>query len=79
MAKRWSLKEDLCLFAYFDIVGDFVGTHDLRRPAGAATRRVALLKRTGAWACLERRQKAERDYFRCLDAPSIEDEEGAAA
>lgn len=79
MAKRWSLKEDTFLHAYFPAIGDLVGTHDLGRPAGAATRRVALLKQTGAWACLERRQAAEHEYFRCLGAHSIEDEEGAAA
>lgn len=79
MAKRWTLKEDIFLHAYFPAVGDLVGTHDLGRPTGAATRRAALLKQTGAWDCLERRQAAECEYFRCLGMSSIEDEDGAAA
>lgn len=44
MSKRWTLKEDLFLHSYFEAVGDYVGTHDLGRPKGAATiRRDALM------------------------------------
>lgn len=75
MSKRWTLREDQILHAYFDEMGDFVGTHDLGRPAGAATKRARLLKQTGAWAALDRQIEAGRDYRRCLGLPCMEDEE----
>lgn len=75
MNKRWTIKEDLFLHAYFDAVGDYCGSHDLGRPVGAATRRVKTLKRCGAWEAMNRMTEAERDYRRCLGIPTIEDEE----
>jgi hypothetical protein len=64
--KRWTFKEDLFLHEFFDAIGDYVGTHDLGRPRGAATKRVAFLRATGAWAALDRRKAAEADYRHCL-------------
>ena len=53
MSKRWTLKEDRFLAAYFDGLGDYIGTHDLGRPKGAATKRVEKLKECGAWDILK--------------------------
>ena len=66
MSKRWTQKDDLFLHEFFDAVGDFIGPHDLGRPIGAATKRVAHLRSCGAWAALDRRRQAEVDYLRCL-------------
>lgn len=66
MAKRWTFHEDVFLHEFFDAVGDWVGTHDFGRPKGAATRRVAMLKFTGAWDALTRRRQAEVAYRQCL-------------
>jgi hypothetical protein len=52
MSKHWRLEDDEFLIAYYDIMGDFIGEHDLGRKKGAATRRVAHLKKTGAWDAL---------------------------
>lgn len=73
MARRWTIQEDTFLFAYFEAVGDFIGEHDLGRPKGAATARVRHLKRTGAWAAMERMRQAESDYYKCLGMPSLDD------
>lgn len=53
MSKQWTFENDLFLAAYFDAVGDYVGTHDLGRPKGAATARVKKLKACGAWDLLQ--------------------------
>ena len=66
MAKPWTREHDEFLFAYFDGMGDFIGVHDLGRPEGAATARVAKLKACGAWAAMEREQAARADYYRAL-------------
>lgn len=79
MSKRWTRREDLFLHAHFPALGDFIGVHDLGRPAGAATKRVKHLKDTGAWDALDREKAAERDYRRCLGRLSVEDEEELAA
>lgn len=71
---RWSAKEDLFIHSYFDAVGDYIGPHDLGRPAGAAARRAAFLKKSGAWDALTRRVVAERDYLRATGVRLIEDE-----
>lgn len=71
---RWAYKDDVFLHAYFDAVGDAVGTHDLGRAPGAATRRVAYLKRCGAWACLTDRREAEKDYFRAIGSQPLGDD-----
>ena len=76
-ARHWSYEDDEFLISYFDAVGDYVGTHDLGRPKGAATRRVAQLKKCGAWDALIRKQqleakagiaslRAELDYAKAL-------------
>lgn len=72
--KRWTISEDQFLHAYFDAVGDYAGTHDLGRPAGAATRRVAFLKTSGAWAALDREIAARRDYLRAVGVRLLDDE-----
>lgn len=79
MSKRWTMEEDLFLFAYFDAVGDYAGTHDLGRPAGAATKRVARLKETGAWPALAAREEAETAYRHALGMYSLPELEGAPA
>lgn len=53
MSKRWTWDEDLFLASYFDAVGDMCGWHDLGKPKGAATKRVAKLKECGAWDALK--------------------------
>ena len=63
MSKRWTEKEDRFLFDYFDDLGDFVGTHDLGRPAGAAAKRVQFLKKCGAWAALKAEAEAYSAYY----------------
>lgn len=73
MAKRWTEQEDQFLHAYYDGLGDYVGTHDLGRPAGAATKRVAFLKRSGAWDALTRSAKAAEDYRRAVGRRVVED------
>lgn len=78
MSKRWTFDEDLLLFAYFEAVGDHVGTHDLGRPAGAATKRVAKLKACGAWDALNRRLDAEMDYMIAVAAPNRDDRDSLA-
>jgi hypothetical protein len=74
MSKRWTYEEDSFLHAYFDAVGDYAGTHDLGRPKGAATKRVAHLKATGAWDALTREEQATRDYYKALGV-TLPDEE----
>ena len=77
MARHWKLEDDGFLVAYFDSVGDYIGVHDLGRPKGAATRRVADLKKSGAWDALVRMQqvhnraniaslRAELEYARAV-------------
>lgn len=78
MSKRWTMEEDLFLFAYFDALGDFISTHDLGRPKGAATKRVERLKATGAWTALAAREEAEIAYRHALGIYSLEELEGAS-
>ena len=70
MSKRWTMKEDLFLYTHFDAVGDYIGTHDLDRPKGAAAKRVAKLKFTGAWTALAAREEAEQAYHIALGQPA---------
>jgi hypothetical protein len=79
MGKRWTMQDDLFLFAYYDEVGDSIGPHDLGRPAGAATSRVAKLKATGAWTALAAREEAEQAYRHALGIYSLPELEGASA
>ena len=69
MAKRWTLQEDQFLAAHFEAVGDWIGQHDLGRPAGAATKRVAALKASGAWDALQMSAAALLAYRIALDLP----------
>jgi hypothetical protein len=66
MSKRWSFSDDTFLRAYYDGIGDFIGVHDLGRPKGAATRRVAHLKKTGAWDALTDYFDAKAAYCKAL-------------
>ena len=74
MSRRWTLEEAAFLVRFFDAVGDYVGTHDLNRPKGAATNRVAKLKTTGAWDSLVARHVADyqhlRTYYQAVGAPA---------
>ena len=79
MSRRWTMKDDLFLFAYFDAVGDLAGTHDLGRPKGAAIKRVAKLKACGAWTALAAREEAEMAYRHALGIYSLPELEGAPA
>ena len=54
MSARWTFSDDLFLAKYFEAVGDMCGWHDLGKPRGAATKRVAKLKAKGAWLPLKR-------------------------
>jgi len=62
MSRRWTMEEDMFLADYFEALGDFVGEHDLGRPRGAATKRVKVLKDSGAWDWLKTIRRAEREY-----------------
>ena len=48
MAKRWTREEDKFLMTYWGIGPDFIASHDLGRPHGAGSRRMAKLKKSGA-------------------------------
>lgn len=71
---RWTWDDDLFLAAYFDAVGDMCGWHDLGKPEGAATKRVAKLKACGAWEALKAYIAAnythKRAYFVALGRAS---------
>lgn len=62
--KHWKLSEDLFLAAYYSNGGDFIGRHDLGRKKGAATQRVAFLKKTGAWDVLLKMEETSVEYAR---------------
>ncbi len=64
MSKRWTEHEDKFIHAYFDALGDYVGTHDLGRPAGAAAKRAKFLKESGAWDALTRMQAQHHLYLK---------------
>jgi len=63
MSKRWTFKEDLFLAQHFEAMGDWVGQHDLGRPKGAATKRVAALKEMGVWEVLHDHLQQEFDHL----------------
>jgi hypothetical protein len=64
MSKKWTLRDDQFLVQFYPVLGDYVGTHDLGRPAGAADARVKKLQETGAWAFIERMMSNEYVYLR---------------
>lgn len=70
MSKRWTEKEDKFLHAFFEAVGDYIGPHDLGRPAGAAAARVRALKASGAWDALTREEEANLEYRRLTRRPT---------
>lgn len=61
-AGRWTFSDDLFLAKYFDAVGDMCGWHDLGKPRGAATKRVAKLKAKGAWLPLKRMLESDFEH-----------------
>jgi hypothetical protein len=63
MSKRWTFEEDLFLAKHFEAVGDRVGDHDLGRPKGSATKRVAALKEMGVWEVLHDHLQQEFDHL----------------
>lgn len=68
MPKRWTQKEDETIVAYLDLVGPFLGPHDLGRSAKSTSGRAGFLRKSGAWAAIERKWEAEHDY-RCAVDP----------
>ena len=70
--KLWKLNEDLFLAAYYSGNGDFIGQHDLGRKKGAATQRVSLLKKTGAWDVLLKMEAAAIEYARVTRTLEVE-------
>jgi len=74
MSKRWTEDEDRFIHSCFEAVGDYIGPHDLGRPAGAAAKRAAFLKQSGAWDALDRRVRAERDYRKAVGARLLDDD-----
>jgi hypothetical protein len=48
MAKKWTPDEDAFLLRWHGIGADFVASHDLGRPDGAGSRRLAKLLKSGA-------------------------------
>ncbi len=67
MTKRWTQIEDETIVAYLDLVGPFLGPHDLGRSAKSTSGRAGFLRRSGAWAAIERKWKAEHDYRMAVD------------
>lgn len=78
MSKRWTFEEDVYLHEYFDTLDDFLGTQDLGRPAGAATKRAKALKASGAWDALTRMKQAKTEYLRLTGVRMLDDESEAA-
>lgn len=72
--KRWTEEEDRFIHAYFEAVGDYLGPHDLGRPAGAAAKRADVLKRSGAWDALDREVRAKRDYRKAVGVKFVDDD-----
>ena len=66
MSKRWTSEEDMFLAVYWDDIGDLIGTHDLGRPSGAAGKRVAFLKKCGAWQAMKSVLFYEKAYRKAL-------------
>lgn len=64
MAKRWTVDEDDFLVRHFEAVGDYIGVHDLGRPAGAATKRVKFLRQCGAWDVIKSRHSDDYKNLR---------------
>lgn len=69
MSKPWTYDDDSFLVAYYGVVGDFAGTHDLEREPGAADARVKFLKETGAWQLIGKRERAlNRAHMKAFEA-----------
>lgn len=58
MAERWKEADDRFIVAYFEVVGSFIGPHDLNRSRSAVVKRAAWLKKSGAWQAYEEADKA---------------------
>lgn len=67
MPKHWTQEEDETIVAYLELVGPFLGPHDLGRSAKSTAGRAGFLRRSGAWAAIERKWKAEHDYRMTVD------------
>ncbi len=64
MAKGWNEAEDGFLLTFADAVGaERVATHDLSKPAGAGTKRLAHLIETGAAAFYAQQQFSRCEYM----------------
>lgn len=63
MAKRWTVKEDQFLVAFYDAMGPMIGPHDLGRSEAATEARVKHLKETGAWEAFK---TAEHHQYRAM-------------
>lgn len=76
MAKRWTHHEDSMLLEHHGAVGaDFIAEHDLGRPAGAGTRRLDALTKSGARLAYARMRKHQIEFDAlagrfCLDPES---------
>ena len=53
MARRWTYSDEVMLVSMWDILGTFVGTHDLGRTEAATESRVRQLKKSGRWQEIE--------------------------
>ena len=79
MAKRFSLKDDRFIFAYFDAAGGWNLGHDLDRSEASIVSRARKLKKNGGWAAIEKIEAAEKEYRLAMGCPclsDIEDEDG---
>lgn len=66
MSKRWTSDEDAFLLEHHGAVGaDFLASHDLGRPDGAGSRRLAALTKSGARLAFARMRKARAEFDYC--------------
>jgi predicted RNase H-like nuclease len=74
MSKPWSELHDRFVHAYFEAVGAGIGPRDLGRSEAAVIARAALLKKSGAWAALDRAEVELEKYRRCTNRPATFEE-----
>ncbi len=67
MSKRYTQQDDETIVAYLDLVGSDLGPSDLGRTAKSVSGRAGFLRKSGAWAAIERKWQAQIDYQVAVD------------
>ncbi len=70
MADRWTYQDEVMLVSMWEILGTFVGTHDLGRTESATENRVRQMKKSGRWQEVEAEMKMDDLHW---DAVRIND------